>query len=253
MRMTAFERPFGMATIRGLLAPALMAAGMLAATAAPVAAQTAAAQAAPNQAEAQTFIRKVADESLVIIQDKSLAADAKKAQLRTIFTRNVAMDYIATLALGRYGRIDPSLPADVRAKQAAQIAEYRSLFPEFIFNRLFTILISKFDNSVIDVIGSTPVGNDLYVNTRVKRPQQEPVLADWRIRADKSAALKVIDLKAEGVSLTITQRDEFATILGSASSPTEGLDKLLTYMKDSIAGKEQAAPVQAQAKSRAGA
>lgn len=242
MHMTAFTRPAGRLFWRGLRASVLGMAGLLAAvsfTAAPAAA------AAPSAADAQAFIRTVADESLAIIRDQSLTEDAKKAKLKVIFTRDVAMDYIATLSLGRYGRIDPNLPAEARARQQAQIAEYRSLFPDFIFDRLFSILISKFNNSTIDVLGATPIGStDLYVNTRVKRPKLEPVMADWRVRIDKSDTLKVIDLRAEGVSLTITQRDEFASILGSSGGINDGLDKLLVYMKDSLAGK--AAPVTAR-------
>ncbi|MDA5193190.1 MlaC/ttg2D family ABC transporter substrate-binding protein [Govanella unica] len=227
---------------------ALMMAGLLAtAFVIPATAQTGSAATAPQATDAQAFIRKMADDSLNLIQDKSVTPDVRKAKLKAIFNEHVAMDYIATLALGRYGRVDPSLPAEARDQQAAQITEYRSLFPDFIFNKLYDILISKFDNSKIDVIGSKPIGNtDLYVNTRVNRPKLEPVLADWRVRNDKDGVIKVIDLKAEGVSLTITQRDEFAAILGSSKNINDGLAKLLTYMKDTNAGRAPAAPVSAK-------
>src|SRR3546814_1822202 len=145
---------------RGLFAPLLLLVGFSMA-AGPAAAAT-------SPAEAQAFIRKLADESLAVIQTDSLSADAKKARLKAIFTENVAMDYIATLALGRYGRVNPALPAEEQAKPTAQIAEYQALFPDFIFNRLSNILISKFDNSTIDVVRATPIGSDSYVSTSVR-------------------------------------------------------------------------------------
>lgn len=215
------------------LAFAFLAAGLSVSQIAPVAAQTAptaAGQQALNPAEAQAFIRNVADEALTIIADTSIAADVRRTKLNSMFNEHVAMDYIATLALGRYGRVNPSSPADVRSKQEAQIAEYRQLFPDFMFNKIYDILISKFDKSKIDVIGTRPIGSDLFVNTRIIRPGQEPVLADWRVRKDSSGTFKVIDLRAEGVSMTLTQRDEFASILGTTSNINDSFTRLLTHM-----------------------
>ena len=48
--------------------------------------------------------------------------------------------------------------------------------------------------------------------------------------AGPTSYLKVIDVRAEGISLTITQRDEFSSIIG-----TKGLAPLLAYMREDVA------------------
>ncbi len=198
-----------------------------------VASTTAFAQAAntaPKPEQAQAFIRTVADEALAVIRDKNRSAADRKEELRKIMKREIAMDYIATVSLGRYSRPDSARTPEARAAHPALMTEYRALFPDFVYERLYDILISQFDNSSIDVVSTTPIGStDVFVNTRVNRPGQQPVLADWRVRADKSGQLKVIDVRAEGVSLTVTQRDDFAVILSQG-----GLGTLVEEMKKQI-------------------
>jgi len=188
---------------------------------------------APAPAEGEAFIRDVADRAFAIIGDEGLDDAARRAQLKELMDRHVAMDYIAQLVLGRHARPADGLAPEDRARFNADLAEYKSLFPQFIFNKLYDIIISKFKNAKVDVTGSSPVRNtDLFVHTRIARPGQEAVLADWRVRKDGKGEIKVIDVRAEGISLTITQRDEFASILGTGRN---GLTPLLDHMRQNIA------------------
>lgn len=212
----------------------MMAAVTVCCLAAMVLATAAAAQPAPSEAEA--FIRDVADESFAVIRDGSLSAQQKRERLRTLMNKHMAMDYIGQLSLGRYGNVHDGMSAEEKARHAEQMTEYRALFPEFIFNKLYDIVISKFDNATVDVTGSSPIRTtDLFVHTKVNRPGQEAILADWRVRADSTGTLKVIDVRAEGFSLTITQREDFSSIIG-----TKGLAPLLEDMRRQIAAAQPA-------------
>lgn len=197
------------------------------------AAQTAADAAAPTPAEGEAFIREVADQAFAIIGDETVDETARRQQLKTLMDQHVAMDYIAQLVLGRHSRAHDGMSPEEKARHAQEMAEYKQLFPDFIFNKLYDIIISKFNNAKVDVTGSSPVRNtDLFVHTRINRPGQEAILADWRVRNDGKGELKVIDVRAEGISLTITQRDEFASIIGTGRN---GLEPLLEHMRQNVA------------------
>ena len=47
--------------------------------------------------------------------------------------------------------------------------------------------------------------------TRIERPAAAAIIAGWRVREIEGAP-KIIDVVVEGVSMTITQRHEFASV-----------------------------------------
>lgn len=193
----------------------------------------AASAAAPTAEEGEAFIREVADQAFAIIGDENRDEAERRQELKTLMDQHVAMDYIAQLVLGRHGRAHDGMSPEEKARHGQEMAEYKGLFPDFIFNKLYDIIISKFNNATVDVTGSSPIRNtDLFVHTRINRPGQEAVLADWRVRSDSKGELKVIDVRAEGISLTITQRDEFASIIGTGRN---GLEPLLEHMRQNVA------------------
>lgn len=190
--------------------------------------QTMAASTPPATEAAETFISHVADEAFAIMRDPSLDDGARKTAVRAIVDRDMATDYIAKLSLGHYGKPRSEWDAAQRQLFNEQLAEYEALFPDFTFNKLYDLVISKFTDATVEVTGSLPVkATDTIVQTKITRPGgAEPILAEWRVRADQSGDLKVIDVKAEGISLIVTQRDEFSAIIGNG-----GLDRLLEHMR----------------------
>ena len=193
----------------------------------------------PAQKDAETFIQGVADEVFTTLRNADLTSPQKKTVVRAMMNRTVAVDYIAKLSLGRFGRPRDGISAEERAAFDSQLAEYNALFPDYLFEKFYDLIITKFDNSGVELTGSTPVkATDTIVHTKILRPSAEPVLADWRVRADRGGKLKVIDVKAEGISLIITQRDDFAAVIG-----TGGLDRLLEHMRAQIANRQVAASI----------
>jgi phospholipid transport system substrate-binding protein len=186
----------------------------------------------PASQQAENFIAQVADEAFAIMRDPALDVEARKTAIRSIVDRDMAVDYIAKLSLGHHGKPRSEWDAAQRQRFDQQMDEYLTLFPDFTFNKLYDLVISKFTNATVEVVGSVPVKDtDTIVQTKIIRPgSAEPILAEWRVRADKSGDLKVIDVKAEGISLILTQRDEFSSIIGNG-----GLDRLLEHMRQQTA------------------
>ncbi|MEM7041737.1 MAG: ABC transporter substrate-binding protein [Pseudomonadota bacterium] len=80
------------------------------------------------------------------------------------------------------------------------------------------------------ISGSKPAGkNDVVVHSRINPPSGTPLAVDWRLRS-REGRLYVIDLVVEGVSLLITQRSEFGSVVERV-----GIDGLIGELQKRVA------------------
>jgi phospholipid transport system substrate-binding protein len=63
------------------------------------------------------------------------------------------------------------------------------------------------------------------VRSRIVRPNGPPVELDWRLRAGANA-YRIVDLTVEGVSMAVTQRQDFSAVIARA-----GIDGLLAALR----------------------
>ena len=70
--------------------------------------------------------------------------------------------------------------------------------------------------------------SDALVETEIKRPDGAPLKAAWRVR-DINGHLKIIDVVVEGVSMALTQRQEFASVIQHS-----GLDGLISDLRNRV-------------------
>ncbi len=65
---------------------------------------------------------------------------------------------------------------------------------------------------------------------QIKTPNQtENTKAGYRLRPEKSNGFKIVDIIVEGVSLVITQRSEFGSVIKQ-----KGMDGLITTIENKI-------------------
>ena len=64
--------------------------------------------------------------------------------------------------------------------------------------------------------------SDTVVRSEIVSPGFPEVRVDWRVRRT-GGAYRIVDVTVEGVSLAITQRDEFAAVIRSNGGQVEGL------------------------------
>ena len=78
-------------------------------------------------------------------------------------------------------------------------------------------------NETLKITGSRPEGDtDGIVSSQIIRPDAPPVAVDWRVR-QRGDSLKVIDVAVEGVSMSVTQRSEFASVIQRGGGQIESL------------------------------
>jgi phospholipid transport system substrate-binding protein len=79
-------------------------------------------------------------------------------------------------------------------------------------------------------MASQPAGkSDIVVRSRIHPPAGAPLDVEWRLRS-RNGGMFIIDLVVEGISLLITQRSEFGSVLERV-----GIDGLISELQSRVA------------------
>jgi phospholipid transport system substrate-binding protein len=187
--------------------------------------------AADDGAAARTAVQSIIDRALTILKRTDKAG--REAAFLQLFR-----DDFATQAIGRF-----VLGAYRASATPEQFARYMSVL-ETLVAKTTAARLSRYAGETVAVGGVRAEGQRWVVSSRVAPEGREAVTLDWVV-ARAGDKLKVVDLRVENLSLAITERDEFASVLQANGGDIE---KLIAFMQDKIrrldAGDESAiAPV----------
>jgi phospholipid transport system substrate-binding protein len=174
-----------------------------------VSSQIAAEQGSP----AGQFISKLGDQALAVIADRSLQPDQRKEKYRDILNNSFDMPTIGHFVLGRaWNTATPD-----------QQQKYMQLFTQMVLN-IYGDRLNFYSGENFKVSGVRQENNrDSVVSSEISHPNgQPPTKIDWRVRQE-NGRLAVIDVSIEGVSQSVTQRQEFADILEHNNNNIDGL------------------------------
>lgn len=176
------------------------------------------AQGAPATAEATGFIDTLGRQLTGIINSQGAYED-KKHRLQPLVEQAADVDGIARFCLGRYAR----------TATPAQMAEYSRLFHDVLMNNIFG-KIGELQGVTFQLTTTTQREADVLVGTTIRRPNQQPNNVQWVI--DRlGGQLKIVDIVAEGTSLRLTQRADYASYLQRNNG---NLDGLLVAMRQQV-------------------
>jgi phospholipid transport system substrate-binding protein len=180
---------------------------------------------APAGAEtsgADAFITTFATDLVAIVNGPEPAAQ-KKAALGPVITRDVDVGGVARFCLGRFWN----------TATPAQQAEYVKLFQQVLLNQISGHLGDYRGVSYV-LTGDTPQGSSTLVGTTITRPSQQPINVQWVV-ASVDGVPKVVDVIAEGTSMRITQRSDYASYLGQHGNSIDALIAALHRQLDTTA------------------
>ena len=149
---------------------------------------------------AEGFVRSFADD-LVAIVNGPLPYAQKKAALGPVIDRNVDVAKIARFCLGRYWS----------SATPTQQAQYTTIFHQVLLNNIAGHL-GQYKGVSYTMHGETSEGGNALVATEIVRPNAPTANVQWVVDS-ASGAPKVIDVVAEGTSLRLTQRSDYASFL----------------------------------------
>ncbi|HYD30687.1 MAG TPA: ABC transporter substrate-binding protein [Azospirillaceae bacterium] len=174
------------------------------------------AQGNPQAVEAAKFVDTLGSKAIETITSGPTAKDAVTERFREILNQGFDVPFIAQFVLGRYWNL----------ATPEQQKEYLKLFEQMIVTT-YTDRFRQYSGEQFQVAGARPEGDsDFFVQSQIQRPNGPPVNVEWRVRKG-TKAFKIIDVVVEGVSMSVTQRSEFASVIQSQG----GIDGLLKAMR----------------------
>jgi phospholipid transport system substrate-binding protein len=181
-------------------------------------AQTAAAESKGSEGNPGVFIEQLASQAIKVLSSPEGSLKEREDKFRTLLRDDFAMNDIGRFVVGPYWRrMNPE-----------QRNEYLKLFSEWIL-KTYSIRLGGYSGEQFQVLNTTPAGQrDVLVKTRINKTGGNSFNASWRVRKI-DGGYKIIDIYVEGVSMAITQRSEFESIL-----QRQGIDGLLSMLKDKV-------------------
>jgi phospholipid transport system substrate-binding protein len=168
-----------------------------------------------NPADATAFMNQLWSRAVELLNNKTDPA-FRQARFRQLFHEDFDSRGIARFVLGRYWR---------SASEEEQ-QEFVKLFEDYVVF-VYTARLANFGGETFKIRGSRSEGDGVIVSTDVISPgNPSPLRIDWRLVADNSA-YKINDVIVEGVSMTVTQRSEFASVVQRNGGRVGGLIALM--------------------------
>lgn len=181
---------------------------------------SAAAETSPDKAAA--FIGGVSGQALKVLRADGVPLGDKEEQVRSLLAENIDLDVIGRFVLGRAWRRASTEHWD----------QYQTLFREFVL-RIYARRLGGYTGETFEIVGARPVGKkDVLVSTRISRTSGPPIEVGWRVRNGPNGH-KILDVVISGVSMAVTQRSEFRSVLSKQGM--EGLIRLLRVQVSKLA------------------
>jgi phospholipid transport system substrate-binding protein len=177
------------------------------------------ARAQSGDGRASAFVKNIGDRLVAVVNGPESDRE-KRAKLTMIIDGAVDVDGVARFCLGRFWR----------NASAEQQQRYTDLFHQVLVNNI-TAKLGEY-RGVRFVMGRAQQRDDnTVVSTVVERPNNPPTNVDWIIGSDARNP-KIIDVIAEGTSLRLTQRQDYASYL---SRNNNNIDALINAMRQQVA------------------
>jgi phospholipid transport system substrate-binding protein len=167
---------------------------------------------------ATAFVKSTGDKLVAVVNGPGSTQD-KRRQLTQIIESAVDVDGVAKFCLGRFWR--QASPAQQRS--------YTTLFHQVLVTNI-TAKLGDYQGVKFTVGRSRQQDEDEIVSTVVERPNNPPTNVDWVI-SDPASSPKIIDVVAEGTSLRLTQRSDYASYLAHNNF---SIDALIAAMKQQV-------------------
>ncbi len=180
--------------------------------------EASASQAGATERGAFDFIKSTTDKGLKFLADANASKAQKTADFRKLLDDSFDLETIGRFALGRYWN----------AATDTQKKDYLKLFKTMVVD-VYSNRFEEYKGQKIEVRSFRSIGNqDTLVSSFMIPPNGgEEVQVDWRVR-NKGGSYKIVDVLVAGVSMSVTQRSEFSSVIQRGGG---NVDALIAQLK----------------------
>ena len=169
-------------------------------------------------AGAGNFLTDLTDRAVAQLTEPGLAEVEQKARFRRLLGEAFDLPAIGRFVLGRYWR---------RA-DAAQRSDFLDAFEDMMLHR-FLPLFAKYSGEKFDIGSTRPYKSNpdfISVESKLRQLEGEPIQVNWRVRKH-AEGYKIVDIVAEGVSIAVTLRSEYVSVLKQNGGDVDALTRVL--------------------------
>ena len=166
-----------------------------------------------------SYVMEMTTNAINTLTNKSISQNEKESQFGKLFDKNFDVPSISRFVLGKYWK-QASLDQKknfIKAFRNYVVKTYSSRFNEYSGEKLKLVNYENEKNPKI-----------FLVHTILERQDAPVIKVDWRIGKKKDRFV-ILDIIIEGISLAITQRSEFVSVIDQ----NEGnIDQLISLLKE---------------------
>jgi len=173
----------------------------------------------PFSQEASGFVSNLGAEAISTITAPNLTEGERISRFRTLFVKGFDIPAIARFVLGRYWR----------TATPDQQQEFMRLFENMVV-QTYAQRFKEYSGQQLKVTGAREEGEGrAIVSSQIVQPGGgQPVRIDWRV-AKVGNADKVYDVIVEGVSMSVTEQQDFGAVIQRQGN---GVDGLMAQLRD---------------------
>lgn len=172
-----------------------------------------------NEQGALDFVKSTAETGLTFLSDPDSSEEQKKKEFKKLLDGSFDLDTIGRFVLGKYWN----------SATPAQQKEYSSLFRKMVVE-VYAGRFGDYKGQKFEVKSVRSISSKDSLVTSFIYPENggDPIKVDWRVRKT-GATYKVVDVLVTGVSMSVTQRSDFASVIQRGGG---NIDVLIDYLKN---------------------
>ena len=157
-------------------------------------------QASATYDDSGAFVKALGDRAINLLTQSKVSDEEQEARFRLLLREGFAVDKIGRFVLGKYRRKATS----------EELGEFLKLFEDYIVS-LYSSAFRNYSGETFAVsrVVKTRSARDTMVVTHINpETDPNPTKVVFQVRNSEDV-YKILDVKIQGVSMIVTQRDEF--------------------------------------------
>ena len=164
----------------------------------------------------EEFVRETGARVFSSLGEEGLDATEHTRRFRSLLNEAFDLPAITRFVLGRYWR----------TASDEEKTEFSSLFEKYLVQAYANRFRDLGDKKLKVLRSQELTGGQTLVMSEIDVEDSQPVKVNWRIRG-AGQEFKITDVLVEGVSMSVTQRDEFASVIRQGGGRIDGLLRIL--------------------------
>lgn len=162
--------------------------------------------------DAKAMVQALADGALKVLAETDGTRADRDKRLRTLL-----LAHFNVRAIGRF-----VIASHWRTASKQQRRDFLKVFESYVV-KTYTVQLGQYAGEKFKVLAAQPDKRGVVVISEILPPNRSPVVLKWRVRKSKSGDLKVVDVVVENISMALTQRQEFASVIQQRGGTLDGL------------------------------